>query len=77
MSNNSRIDEKERVGSYRVVTREWLDANGFSPLEDVIKRIESHKKWKQMLKKEFENVLGRIYLDSIGHKGQPPTIYSR
>ena len=28
-----------------------------------------------MLKKEFENVLGRIYLDSIGHKGQPPTIY--
>lgn len=46
MSNNSRIDEKERVGSYRVVTREWLDANGFSPLEDVIKRIESHKKRK-------------------------------
>ena len=44
MNNNSRIDEKEKVGSYRVVTQEWLDANGFSPLEDVIKRIESHKK---------------------------------
>lgn len=44
MNNNSRIDEKEKVGSCRVVTQEWLDANGFSPLEDVIKRIESHKK---------------------------------
>lgn len=53
MSNNSRIDEKERVGSYRVVTREWLDANGFSPLEDVIKRIESHKKMKANAKKRI------------------------
>ena len=54
MSNNSRIDEKERVGSYRVVTREWLDANGFSPLEDVIKRIESHKKTKVNDKKKLK-----------------------
>ena len=43
MNNNSRIDEKEKVRSYRVITQEWLDANGFSPLEDVIKRIKSHK----------------------------------
>ena len=54
MSNNSRIDEKERVGSYRVVTREWLDANGFSRLEDVIKRIESHKKTKVNDKKKLK-----------------------
>ena len=54
MSNNSRIDEKEKVGSYRVITQEWLDANGFSPLEDVIKRIESHKKTKVNDKKKLK-----------------------
>ncbi len=54
MNNNSRIDEKEKVGSYRVITQEWLDANGFSPLEDVIKRIESHKKTKVNDKKKLK-----------------------
>jgi len=32
--------KKEKANSCRVITQEWLDENGFSPLEDVIKRIE-------------------------------------
>jgi len=28
---------------FRVVDQEWLDSNGYSPLEDVINRIEGKK----------------------------------
>ena len=34
------MSKKEKSNSSRVITQEWLDANGFSPLEEVRKRIE-------------------------------------
>ncbi len=31
----------KKQDSYRVITEEWLKENGFSSLDDVIKRIEN------------------------------------
>ena len=33
----------ETNNKFRVVDQEWLDSNGYSPLEDVINRIEGKK----------------------------------